>query len=82
MAAYGEGSNGDWDENRKFVLHAIEGIADDIKGMKGDVRSVRDQITALDLRFSGLAIRASAWGGLGGVVLGAIVYALARRFIG
>lgn len=74
--------NGDWPENRKYVLEALKDIAADVKGVQGDVRGVQSQLVELDKRFSALNVRSTVWGAFGGIVVTGIVYALARRFIG
>lgn len=75
MTAEEEGSNGDWDENRKLVLWRLQAIDRRLVGLE---RSV----TALSTQVSSLTIRASIMGGLAGLLVAGIVAAIARHYLG
>lgn len=77
-----EGSNGNWRENRKSVNGGIERIERGQEELKVTLAALDLRLVALDLRFTALSVRASLWGAAGGLVVTAIVLALARRFIG
>lgn len=55
-------NNGDWDENRKYVLKSIENT-------NGCIKDIKKGIVEIKIDLKGLKVKSGIWGAIGGALV-------------